>query len=106
MISKDGSLEQLKEENEQLMERNKKWVARLDQEIEKNSEIVQNFTKQIKEFQEKNYKLEFEIKQRNIDLEKRAFKEQVDEVRRMDQNLNERSDRIMELEMQNFQLKE
>jgi len=40
MISKDGSLEQLKEENEQLMERNKKWVARLDQEIEKNSEIV------------------------------------------------------------------
>ena len=89
MISKDGSLEQLKEENEQLMERNKKWVARLDQEIEKNSEIVQNFTKQIKEFQEKNYKLEFEIKQRNIDLEKRAFKEQLLTVESQSQDLKD-----------------
>ena len=57
------------------MEKNKKWIARLDQEIEKNSEIVQTLTKQIKELQEKNYKLEYDMKQRNIDLEKRVFKD-------------------------------
>ena len=35
--AKDNTLEMLKEENEQLQEKNKKWINKLDQEIEKNS---------------------------------------------------------------------
>lgn len=34
---KDGIVEQLKDENEQLQEKNKKWIGKLNAEIERNN---------------------------------------------------------------------
>jgi len=57
-----------------LQEKNKKWIQKLEQEIEKNNENVSRLTKQIKDLQEKNYKLDFESRQMTAELEKKAFK--------------------------------
>lgn len=40
-------ISQLREENESLLAKNKKWITKLDEEIEKNAQNVQNLTKQI-----------------------------------------------------------
>ena len=40
-------ISQLREENESLLAKNKKWITKLDEEIDKNAQNVQNLTKQI-----------------------------------------------------------
>jgi FtsZ-binding cell division protein ZapB len=55
-------IESLKEENDLLNDKNKKWLSKLDNEIEKNAENVGTLILQIKELSEKNFKLEFENK--------------------------------------------
>lgn len=50
----------LEEENTNLALKSKKWIARLDEEIEKNQQNVTQLTLQIKHLQEQNYKLEFQ----------------------------------------------
>lgn len=104
--SKDSIIQNLKVENEQLQEKNKKWISKLDQEIEKSSQNVGMLTKQIKELQEKNYRLEIDQMQKQGQIEKKAFKDQVDEVKRMENELREKNDMIEELEMNKFNIEE
>lgn len=63
-------------------------------------------TKQIKELQEKNYRLEIDQMQKQGQIEKKAFKDQVDEVKRMENELREKNDIIEELEMNKFNIEE
>ncbi len=106
LLSKDNTIESLKEENDELQEKNKRWISKLDQEIEKNSQNVAMLTKQIKEFQEKNYKLEFEQRSRRSELEKNNFKNQTDEIKKLELLLREKTDLIDELEMHRFNVEE
>eukprot|EP00347_Sterkiella_histriomuscorum_P007684 403347970 len=103
---KDSQFEQLKEENEQLGEKAKKWRTNLDQEIEKNSKTVQNLTQQVKDLQEKNYRLQVESNQRSMENEKRVFKDQSEEIKRLESQIREKSDQLDELELESFNMKQ
>ena len=47
----------LQEDNITLSQKSKKWIARLDEEIEKNQQNVTQLSIQIKHLQEANYNL-------------------------------------------------
>jgi hypothetical protein len=48
----------LQEENEGLAKKAKKWICKLDEEIERNQQNVTQLTLKINALQETNYKLE------------------------------------------------
>jgi hypothetical protein len=53
----------LKEDNESFQVKNRKWISKLDQEIENNSVIVSNLTKKLKLITDEKCRLEFQLKQ-------------------------------------------
>lgn len=57
-------------------------------------------TKQIKDLNEKNYQLELELRSRNSEMEKKAIKDQHDEVKKLEQHLREHKERLITLDMQ------
>ena len=59
--SKGYAISQLSEENNQLQEKNKKWVRKIDEEIEKNAEEVQSLNVEINKLKDANFKLKLEL---------------------------------------------
>lgn len=51
---------------------------------------MSTLTKQIKELQEKNFKLEFDANNRKSELEKKNFKEMTDEIKRLEAKVKEK----------------
>ena len=58
-------IQSLQEDNEALQAKNKKWISKLDDEIERNAKVVGELTQKIKVLQDDKYKLEFQLKQVN-----------------------------------------
>ena len=54
----------MKDELRRCQETKDKWVKRLDQELEQNAVTVETLTKQISELKDANFKLEFQLNQR------------------------------------------
>lgn len=53
----------LQEDNESLQAKNRKWISKLDDEIERNAKVVGDLTQKIKVLQDDKYKLELQLKQ-------------------------------------------
>lgn len=56
--NRDGLVRQLRDEVEGLEEKNKRWVTKLDQEIEGNAHVMQSLQMQIRELQAANLQLQ------------------------------------------------
>lgn len=54
-------MDSLQEENDALLLKNKKWIGKLDDEIDKNAKLVSELTQKIKALSEEKYKLEFAL---------------------------------------------